>query len=429
MIEPRTCWPAWRLVPGFVPVDYYGLGEASMLEKRTGNVLSCHSPEAADLYQEAVDLILGSESGAAEALDKVLEQDKDFALAAAARYYVAQDVGDPGAYVYRELAEQGAPNASDWERAHIDVLIGLLDQPGATRAKALAYIESTPTDLLVISQLTGNMFFYDGPKKLETVLNVFESVAEALGDDWALLARLGFAASEAGQRRRGRELIERALEMRPQALYSIHGLAHCLHDDGAAEESATLLQEWLRVHEASACAGQMYGHVQWHLALSEWQIGDREAAMRRYQTFCAPETTTCGPVLTLADCGGFLLRDYLQTGQTTALGEGVLTHIERVWGMMGHPFIALHVAGLYASAGDIAGLERCEKAIAETPSGIDRDTSLALVSSLNDFVMGHYQSAAQTLASLSPSARIGIGGSNVERILVDLIEKGCKARH
>ena len=400
-----------------------------MLETRTGNTLSSESAEAAHLYQLAVDLILGSESGAAETLDKALDLDKDFAVAAAARYYVARDVGEPGANVYRELAEQASRSATDWEREHIDVLFGLMDQPVAAQPKALAYIETTPTDLLVISQLTGGMFFYDGSKKLETVLNVFESVEAALADDWAFLARLGFAASEAGQRKRGRELIERALDIRPQALYSIHGLAHVLHDDGAAEESARLIQDWLKVHESSAGNGQMYGHVQWHLALSEWQTGDRETAMRRYQQYCAPGTTTCGPILTLADCGGFLLRDYLQSGQTSILADDVLKHIDSVWGMMGHPFIALHVAGLYASAGDVAGLERCEATISAAPSATNRDVSLALLSALTDFVEGDYPRAAQTLATVSPAARIGIGGSRVERILVDLLETSCNARH
>ena len=399
-----------------------------MFEKRTGNTLSSESSEAAKLYQEAVNLILGSESGAAEALDKALELDKAFAVAAAARYYLAKDMGDPGAEDYREIAERSAVNASDGEREHIDLLIGMIEQPGTTQAKAQAYIETTPAALLVLSQLAGYLFFYGGPNKLEAVLNLFESVEESLRDDWAFLARLGFAASEAGQRKRGRELIERALDIRPQALYSIHGLAHMLHDDGAAEESAKLLQDWLMIHGPGAREGQMYGHVQWHLALAEWQIGDREAAMQRYLEFCTPETTTCGPVLTLADCGGFLLRDYLKTGQVSALGDDVLRHIERVWGMIGHPFIALHVAGLYASAGDLAGLERCEAAISGKPDGTNRDVSLALVSSLTDFVTGDYQRTVQTLASISSAARIGIGGSNVERVLVDILESTCKAR-
>lgn len=55
-----------------------------MFDTRTGNKLSSASSEAVGLYQEGVDLILGSESNAAETLDKALQLDKDFALAAAA---------------------------------------------------------------------------------------------------------------------------------------------------------------------------------------------------------------------------------------------------------------------------------------------------------------------------------------------------------
>ncbi len=399
-----------------------------MLEQRTGKTLSSESAEACKLYQQGVDMILGSESGAARALDRALELDNDFALAAAARYCVAKDVGDENAQVYRQRAEQSLSKSSDWEREHVEMLIGLIDQPGVTREKALAYINTSPADLLVVSQLAGYMFFYDGPDKLQSVLNLLESVEHALGDDWAFLARLGFAASEAGQRTRARTLLERALTIRPRSLYSIHGLAHMLHDDGAAEESTEVLNQWLKVHESSAREGQLYGHVQWHLALAEFQVGEREAAWQRYLTFCAPKTTTCGPILTLADCAGFLLRDYLQSGQTRELAEDEEKQIARVWGMMGHPFIALHVAGLYATAGDMEGLKRCEDVIAEKASGANRDVSLALVSSLSDFVAGNYQRSVQTLATVSPSARIGIGGSNVERILVDLIETSGESR-
>jgi len=424
MIPSRTL-PAC----GRVEATFFRPLEHVMIDKRTGNTLSTNSFEAACLYQEAVDLILGAESGAAEKLDEALELDGGFSLAAAARYYVAQDTGEPNASHHRELAQRTAHAATEGEGKHVDVLIGLIDEPFDTVDKANGYIASAPKDLLVISQHTGNLFFYGGPSKLERVLGIFESVEAASGDDWAFLARLGFAASEAGQRERGRELLERALEIRPQALYSIHGLAHMLHDDGSEEESAGLLREWLEEHGAGASDGQMYGHVQWHLALAEWQIGDRDAAMRRYLDFCAPGSTTCGPILTLADCGGFLLRDYLRSGRTGALGNDVLEHIERVWGMMAHPFVALHVAGLYAAAGDLAGLERCQETVSSSSRGANRDVSLALVSALRDFVTGDHQHAAQTLAGISRGARIGIGGSNVERELVDLIEVSCRAPH
>jgi len=189
-----------------------------MIDTRTGNVITSHSPQAVALYREAVDLILGSESGAAETLDKALMLNQGFALAAAARYCVAKDVGESDAGIYRELAQRTALHASDWEREHIDVLIGLLDEPAASLTKARAYIDLTPGDLLVVSQLSGYLFFYGGPTKLEAVLKLFESVEGALANDWAFLARLGFAASEAALHKRGRDLIERAMELRPQAL-------------------------------------------------------------------------------------------------------------------------------------------------------------------------------------------------------------------
>lgn len=87
-----------------------------MLETRTGKPLSCESSEAARLYQEAVDLILGSESGAAEALDKALELAPGFALAAAARYYAAQTLATltPGARV--------GIGGSNVERVLVDLL-------------------------------------------------------------------------------------------------------------------------------------------------------------------------------------------------------------------------------------------------------------------------------------------------------------------
>ncbi|MFC1664038.1 hypothetical protein ACFL17_00230 [Pseudomonadota bacterium] len=400
-----------------------------MIEKRTGNKLSTHSFEAVNFYNEAIDIILGSESGAAEMLDKALELDSNFALAAAARYFVANDNQDTDANHYRTIAKEAVATATDWERENIEILFGLIEEPKNILDKAQAYINTTPGDLFIISQLAGYLIFYGGSSKLKAVLNLFESVEHVLGNDWAHLVRLGFAASEAGDHKRGRDLIERALQIRPKSLYTIHALAHLLHDEGAAKESAKLLEDWISVHESSAREGRMYGHVHWHLALAEWHLGERDVAIKRYQDYCTPKTTTCGPVLTLADCGGFLLRDYLASGKSTPLTHDVLEHIERVWGMLAHPFIALHVAGLYASAGDAAGLKKCEENISSSSPGTNRDISLALVSALIDFVAQDYKRSTQTLESISSEARVGIGGSNVERVLIDLIEETSKARH
>jgi len=399
-----------------------------MKDVRTNQPLSCASPEAAQAYQEGVDRILASRGGAAERLDEALVLDPGFALAAVARYLVARDAREPDAERFRDVAEETAKRASEWERRHVDVLIALAERPSEAVGMARSHIEKVPGDLLVISQLSGYLFFYGGADKQHAVLDLLESVEGALGEDWAYLARLGFAASEHGDRRRGRALLERALEARPEALYSIHGLAHVLHDDGDIEESAALLQTWLREHESDARGGQMYGHVQWHLALKEWQMGDVAAGVSRFETFCLPENTSCGPVLTLADCGGFLLRRFLADARPRPLGAGVKGLIDDVWGMIAHPFVSLNVAGLYVSAADKDGLRRCREAVAGSSPGAYRDLSASLVDAMTQFAAGNHQEAGRLLASVPADQRVGIGGSNVERELVELVERASRAR-
>ena len=393
-----------------------------MIHQRMRNALTTDSPGAAEQYQLAVDRILGSEAGAAEALERALALDGHLAVALAARYMLAKDSNSADADVLRERAQRAAEAALPWERAHVAALVGLLDDPYTHLAATEAYVAANPGDLLVISQLCGYLIFYGGPRKLERVLSVMESVDPALHDDWAYLARLGFAASEAGDHGRGRALVERALQQRPQSLYVVHSYAHVLHDQGKPEESLHLLGDWLDEHRPSAEGGVMYGHVQWHLALAEWQLGLTDAAWRRYERHSAPETTTCGPMLTLADCAGFLLREYLRTGNPRPVSASVHALFERFSSMLTHPFVALQLAGIQAAAGDLAGLERSRATIVASGSNDESRLSLGLVDALIHFANGRYGKAADTLKPITADQRTAVGGSYVERALIDLLE-------
>lgn len=393
-----------------------------MIDARTGRFLTTRSPEAAEQYRLAVDCILGSETGAAEALDRALALDSNLAVALAARYMLAKDAGSAGADALKDRALTAAEAALPWERAHILALFALLQDPYSNLAATEAYIAGNPGDLLVVSQLCGYLIFYGGARKLERVLSIMESVDPGLHDDWACLARLGFAASEAGDRNRGRVLVERALRQRPQAPYVIHAYAHVLHDQGKPDESLDLLGDWLNEHRRTAAGGAMYGHVQWHLALAEWQLGLTEQAWQRYERYCAPETTRCGPVLTLADCGGFLLREYLRTRTTRPVSPAVSALSARFSSMLAHPFIALHLAGIQAAAGDLASLEQSRAAIAAKEPSEQTRLSLQLLDAVGQFARERYADAAELLGSVSMEQRISVGGSRVERVLIDLLE-------
>lgn len=393
-----------------------------MIDARSGQSFTTVSSEAAEQYRLAVDHILGSETGAAVALDRALALDGNFAMALAARCMLARDAKSADADVLRNRSLLAAESALPWEHAHILALFSLLDDPARNLTAAEDYVAAHPSDLVVVSQLCGYLIFYGGTRKLERVLGVMESANRSLPDDWACLARLGFAASEAGDLGRGRALVEQALRQRPQAPYNIHSYAHVLHDQGKPEESLELLGGWLDEHRQSAEGGAMYGHVQWHLATAEWQLGLAGQAWQRYERYCSPETTHCGPVLTLADCGGFLLREYLRTGITRPVSAAVSALSERFSSMLAHPFIALHLSGIQASAGDLASLEQGRAAIAAMQPSEQTRLSLLLVDAIDQFARRQYVEVAEMLKSISADQRISVGGSRVERELIDLLE-------
>jgi hypothetical protein len=132
----------------------------NMIDARTGRSLTTGSLEAAEQYQLAVDRILGSERGEAEALDRALALDSNLALALAARYMLAKDAKSADADVFKERALMAAEAALPWERAHILALFALLEDPYSNLAWTEAYIAGNPGDLLVISQLCGYLIFY-----------------------------------------------------------------------------------------------------------------------------------------------------------------------------------------------------------------------------------------------------------------------------
>jgi hypothetical protein len=127
-------------------------------------------------------------------------------------------------------------------------------------------------------------------------------------------------------------------------------------------------------------------------------------------------------VLTLADCGGFLLREYLRTGTTRPVSAAVSALCDRFNSMLAHPFIALHVAGIQASAGDIAALEQTRAAIVAKEFSDQTRLSLGLVDAVTRFAKRQYAEAADILKLISADERIGAGGSRVERILIDLLQ-------
>ena len=96
----------------------------SVHEDRYGLPLSTNSPEAAKAYRDGIDLMLSAWPGAAEAFDRALAADAEFALAHVARarihsFYQQGEAARKEAAAARELV---ARRGTERERGHVETL-------------------------------------------------------------------------------------------------------------------------------------------------------------------------------------------------------------------------------------------------------------------------------------------------------------------
>jgi hypothetical protein len=383
---------------------------------RRGLPMTCRSSRAAELYRAAEHRILNSLDGVSDLLDRALALEPSFALAHIAREAFA--LGNRAADWTGVAARCERHEINGWERGHVDALLALSSGTPNAEEIARAHLRDVPQDLLVLSSLASQLFFCGGPRKRLVVLDLYESVAAELGDEPAFLARLGFAASEIGQHERGRALLEEALRSEPRSLYAIHGMAHLLHDTGDYTGSSALLDSWLRENPSG---GSLYGHVQWHLATAEWAMGRRAEARARYDRHCGPEATSAGPMLALADAGGWLFRCHLDGVPASELPScGVRELVDRLRPAWHQPFVALHATAALAALQDTVALGDCLRAVER--SAPPESVAVRIARAVAHHSEERYRETVEILESLTPGERESVGGSNVERELIELLQ-------
>ena len=134
---------------------------------RYGLPLSASSAEAAAAYREGVDLMLSAWTGAAEAFERAIALDPDFALAHISRarihtFYQQGDAARAEAATARELV---ARNGTPRERSHVETLALAIEGRGdAAIASVLNHLEEWPRDAIVLSLPLGafGLFAFSG---------------------------------------------------------------------------------------------------------------------------------------------------------------------------------------------------------------------------------------------------------------------------
>lgn len=392
---------------------------------RCGLPLSTGSDLAAAHYREGVDLMLSAWTGSAQALDRAIAADPDFALAHAARARAHTVAAEPAkARAAIEVAEALVKHSgTERERSHVEALALATrgDAKGALE-RVLAHLETWPRDAFILSMPLGafGMFAFSGmADHTQAGVDLCERMARHYDEDWWFLTFLGWAHTENANVSHGRRLTEQGFALRPNNAHAVHALAHALFEQGDGREADALISAWLPGYDR---AGLLHGHISWHQAVVALEAGDTERAIELYTGGVRPTVSASMPINIISDCASFLWRvdAYGQTAPRPLWTE-LADYAGTVFPNGGFAFVDVHMAMIAAANGDTAGLEKRVETVSQRlasgsfPAG---PVVPAICRALPAFAQGDY---SRCVALLEPVAGdvVRIGGSHAQREVIE----------
>lgn len=395
-------------------------------DDRYGLTLSTTSSEAADAYREGMDLLLAAWTGAADAFERAIAADPDFALAHIARgrihtFYQQGDVARKKAALARELA---ARNGNERERSHVETLaLAIEGQLPAALGSALKHIEAYPRDAIVMSLPMGafGLFAFSGMADHDRArVELCGHYAHHYGDDdWWFLYNHGWALTENNDVKRGRAMTERAFALREANANAVHALLHAMFEDGSVDDADMLVDRWIPTYGHT---GILHGHIRWHQALGALEYGDVARALKIYAEVLQPSVTHAPPLNAITDGASLLWR--LQA-YGHAVPDGLWAEADefaqRAFPRSSIPFADVHMALFAAATRNQAALEERLAVIEQRltdgklPAGA---VVPKLFRAMSAFAEGDYRGC---VAHLSPvlDEVVRIGGSHAQRTLVE----------
>ena len=392
---------------------------------RYGLPLSTSSEVAARNYVEGLDLQLASWPGAAEAFDRAIAADPDFALAHAARGRVHFTYAEAAAATTCIDAAEAAVtrHGTAREKSHVTTLaLGMRGQPVQSLASALEHLKTWPRDATILSLPLGafGLYAFSGMADHDQArVDLCNTYAKHYGDDWWFLTYYGWSHTENGNVADGRRMTEHAIDLKRDNANAAHALAHAMFEDGSVDDAERFIAAWLPGYDRK---GLLNGHIAWHQALLALERDDCPRALAIYRDRIAPEVTTAAPLNAVTDCASLLWRLRLVGADVPdELWRDLETVAERQFPRAGVTFADVHLAMIAAATGNRAALDA-------RLAGLEKrflDGKLAaggvvpaLCRAIDAFGADEH---AQCAALLAPVARdvVRIGGSHAQRELIE----------
>jgi hypothetical protein len=397
----------------------------SVHEDRYGLPLSTDSPGAANAYRDGIDLMLSAWPGAAEAFDRALAADAEFALAHVARarvhsFYQQGEAARKEAAAARELV---ARRGTERERGHVETLaLAVEGNLPAALSSALRHLESFPRDAVVMSLPLGafGLFAFSGMADHDRARQeLCERHAPDYGEDWWFLSNYGWAMTENGEVAKGRAMTERAFDMRRANAYAAHALLHAMFEGGSVADADALVTQWIGGYDRS---GILYGHIYWHQALGALEVGDASKALSIYEKILQPSVTVAPPLNAMSDCASLLWR-LLAYGHAVPanLWADAEAYAKAQFPKSSLPFVEMHMALLAAATYNQAALEERLRVIEQRLG----DGKLAagpvvpqICRAMNAFAGEDFRACVTLLEPVLDDV-VRIGGSHAQREIIE----------
>ena len=391
-----------------------------MLTDRYGLALDTASAAARDAYAAGTERLLSMYPGAEALFDAAIAADPGFGLARIARaraFQMAEDAAATRAAL--DAAGDLPPRGASQARVFRLMLDGRAPE---ALAAVRTHLAEWPRDALVLST-TANQTGLIGLSGLagreQDLADLLDGLAPHYGDDWWFGAHHGMALSEVGQVDRARPILEASYAAHPRNGYIAHSIGHLHYETGDHAGAIAFLRGWLPGYPK---AGRLYGHLHWHLALSELQSGNVEEGFRLYADAFAAEEYHAPARLKLTDGAAFLWRAEL-AGHPRDPDRWRALHAfaQAVAPRPGMPLADWHVVLTQAVVGDGAGLAARVEAMAAM-TGAGRYPAGPAITALGQAFAAMVRqdfAAAIDAIELIMAERERIGGSRAQ---VDLVE-------
>ncbi len=393
-----------------------------MRTDKQGNALPGATPEAADLFDQAVAAFNIYRGDPVALLDRAMQAAPDFAMAHILKAHLLALATEPEATASAKdiLATVKEMRLSDREASHVAALDLLVAGRWTDAGLALdRHNMLFPHDLVALQ--SGHLVdFYRASAR-----GLRDRIARAL-PKWTpdmpgypiLLGMHAFGLEETGDYARAEAVGRRAVDLQPLDSWAHHAVAHVMEMQGRAEDGIG----WMIAREPHWSGDDNFFKVHnwWHRALCHLELGQADEALALYDGPIRQDRSLVA--LDMCDASALLWRLHVSGHDVGDRWDELASTWDSHADGRTYPFNDWHAVMAYLGAGRMDEVERILAAL-RTAGGSEaadwgRATAIPLVEGFAAFWREDYETAANHLYGARYIAN-SFGGSHAQRDIVD----------